>query len=259
MISEQDLQVIAKYVIDAFQKGKFKAILPPIRAEINTLKCVGLGHSLVDGKEGEALTLYGLIPGKFISIQKVGRDLEISLSGLPKIDSVHIENLKGVSIRNPKNGDILVFVDGAWRQFSLENFDIIRELRLLKTYPDEDKEKLRGIESGAQKNPSAEAIKALYESNQNTNPFTNQDKSVLADVAVRAHSHKNKETIDSYTVKNEDIQKAVEASHVHPNMELLTKIVSTGSGKIITDEERVGLAELIGMLPELRKFVSKSY
>ena len=259
MISEQDLQVIAKYVIDAFQRGKFKAILPPIRAEINTLKSVGTGYSLVDGKEGEALTLYGLIPGKFIKIEKEGRDLVISLSGLPKMDSVHIENLKGVSIRNPKEGDMLVFSGGVWTQFALEDFDIIRQLKLLKTYPDEHREKLQGIEDGAEKNPSADDIKVAYESNPNTNPFTNQDKSILADVSSKSHSHRNRGILDDYSVPNDSIQKAVDTAHVHPNIAILGKILSVGSGKIITDDERAGLAELISLLPELRKSTSKSY
>lgn len=259
MISEQDLQVIAKFVIDAFQRGKFKAVLPPIRAEINTLKSVGVGYSLVDGKEGEALTLNGLLPGKFISIKKVGRDLEISLQGLPKLDAVHIENLKGVSIKGPKEGDLLVFSDGAWKQFNLEDFDIIRQLMLLKSYPDDHREKLARIEAGAERNHSADEIKEAYESNPNTNPFTNQDKSILADVQSKAHSHRNREILDGYSVPNDAIQKAVDTAHVHPNTAVLGKIVSAGSGKVITDDERAGLADLMAILPELKQTISKSY
>ena len=102
-------------------------------------------------------------------------------------------------------------------------------------------------------------MKFLYESNQNTNPFTNQDKSILADVQTRAHSHKNREILDQYSVPNDAIQKAADTAHVHPNSEIIGKIVSLGSGKIITESERSALEELIAMLPKLRECISKSY
>lgn len=150
MIAEQDLQVIAKYVIEAFQQGKYKAILPPIRAEINRLKHVGTGYSLVDGNEGENLTLNGLLPGKFIKIDKVGRDLQISLHSLPTIESAHIENLRGVNIKNHKAGDLLMYDGNAWIPADIEDFDVIKEIRSKNSYPDEDREKLASVQVGAQ-------------------------------------------------------------------------------------------------------------
>lgn len=252
MLTEQDLEVIAKVVVEKFQNGKFKAFLPPIRAEINTLKSVGSGYSLVDGKQGEVLTLLGLIPGKFINMRTVGRDIEISLAGLPKLDSVHIENLRGVSLKSPSENDLMIFQNGVWRSVSIDELSTIKELKLNRSYPEEDQSKLSRIEDGAQVNADAKEIKSQYESNPDTNPFTNRDKATLEDVSVKAHSHKNKEIIESYTETNDNVKKAVALAHIHPNQEVLNKIFSPGSGQIITDDERNGLKELIAMLPELR-------
>lgn len=255
MITSQDLDVIVKRVIEAFQHGQFKAMLPPIRAEINSLKTVGLGFSLVDGKQGEILTLRGILPGNFIDIKVKGSDLIISLDKLPKMESAHIENIRGVSIKEPKEGDLLCFVNGAWRQFKLDDFATIKALKLTNSYPDEDRKKLSEIQPGAEKNPAASDIKVLYESNANTNPFTNEDKAILEDVKTKAHSHKNRELLDSYDVPNESIKRASDSAHVHPNSDVLSKIVSAGSGKIITPEERSVIQEIASLLPSLKKLL----
>lgn len=257
MISDQDLSVIVKRVIEAFQNGQFKAMLPPIRAEINSLKTIGKGYSLVDGKQGEVLTLRGLLPGKYIDIKRDGADLIISLAGLPKIDPVHIDNLRGVSVKEPKDGDLMCFIDGAWRQFSLDDFDTIKSLKLIRSYPDEDREKLSKIQPEAEKNPCAGEIKSLYESNQDTNVFSNKDKAILEDVAVKSHSHKNREILEGYTVQNEHLKRAAESAHIHPNAEVLNKISSVGSGRIITNEERQAIQELIGLIPDIKNLLHK--
>lgn len=255
MITEQDLEVIVRHVIDAFQRGKFKAMLPPIRAEINSLKSVGKGYSLVDGKQGELLTLRGLLPGKFISMKIDGSDVIISLVGLPDISTVHFQNLRGVSVNDAKELDLLCFCDGAWRPITIDDFETIKALKTLKSYPDEDKEKLHGIQAGAQVNPDAKEIKTLYESNADTNAFTNKDKVVIGDLVVKAHSHKNREILDEYTVKNDDVKRAADAAHIHPNAENLNKITDPGSGRIITTEEREALQEIIALLPAIKKLL----
>lgn len=257
MISEQDLQVIAKYVIDAFQRGKFKAILPPIRAEVNHLKSVGTGFSLVDGKEGEALTLLGLIPGPLVDIKKVGRDLQISIRGMPDVLPVYFNNLKGVSVSNAKEGDLLCMKGGRWVPVEISEIAEIQELKTKKSYPDEDRMKLSGIEDGAQKNPSAEQVKYLYESNDNTNAFTNEYRAAVEDAQVRSHHHANKDILDQYTVPNESIKKSVENSHLHPNIDILASIKSAGSGKIITEEERQIISKLSAILPDILALLDK--
>ena len=48
------------------------------------------------------------------------------------------------------------------------------------------KTKLSGIQAGAQVNPSASAIKTQYESNTNTNAFTDTEKSKLSGIQAGA-------------------------------------------------------------------------
>lgn len=56
-------------------------------------------------------------------------------------------------------------------------------------YTDSEKSKLSGIEAGATGDQTASEIKSLYESNANTNAYTDAEKSKLAGVATSANNY----------------------------------------------------------------------
>jgi len=120
-----------------------------------------------------------------------------------------------------------------------------------------EKTKLAGIEDGAEVNPTASEIKTLYESNANTNEFTDSEKTKLAGIEVGATADQNASEVPySNTTSGltaTQVQAAIDevdgrvdaletSSHTHSNKAILDGITSVGSGAIITAAERSKLA-----------------
>jgi Cu/Ag efflux protein CusF len=103
-------------------------------------------------------------------------------------------------------------------------------------------QKLNGIESGATADQTASEIKTAYESNADTNAFTDAEKTKLSSIAAGAEVNVNAD----WNAVSGDAQILNKPSDVTDlsthNVTELADVTSAGSGSIITTAERTKLS-----------------
>lgn len=178
--------------------------LPQVGGEANTYSSSGAGVAVIQTKSLLNLPFKSFVGGAFIAINDLGNEIEISLSGVPGVEAIAVNDLSDADMSGLVDGDIIRRVGGEFVPAKIENHtDVaantaVRHNHTNKTVLDKIDEPsppsdgfplVFNITSGkyeAQDRPTAAEIKSKYESNADTNALTNALVSDIANNKIHA-------------------------------------------------------------------------
>jgi Cu/Ag efflux protein CusF len=230
------------------------------------MPCFGLANESVSLNASVNVVTFGTLSGLDTSGFSLGDTLYISNTGTltnskPTGESSLIQNIGKVQRVDNSAGSIKVggagrtndvpnlnqgnvFIGNASNQAETRGLtlDDIAETATNKHFTSGDESKLNGIESGATADQTASEIKTAYESNADTNAFTDAEKTKLSSIAAGAEVNVNAD----WNAVSGDAQILNKPSDVTDlsthNVTELADVTSAGSGSIITTAERTKLS-----------------